>query len=111
MYGNGNGTLQGGAGGFAPPQMLDMPGTITPRTAAVSEQVAGLAKRTEALHQAISLLEQRIDCVVRPAPPAPQSGEKQPTPSVSMASALLEMNNRLEHALQRLDSLLNRIEL
>jgi hypothetical protein len=110
MYGSGgNGSLAmaGESVGYASP-----PGAAQ-RIPAVSEQVVGFSKRTEQLHELISGLERRIEAIVRPAPP-PAGGnaadKRSPAP-VSLAGSLSELNERLDYAISRLDSLVNRIEL
>lgn len=112
MYGGeGSAAVLGGPVGRAYDGERAMPSTTAPRVPAVTEQVTALAKRTDQLHGVISALEQRIDPIVRSAPQMPGNAAEKSPAEPGLAGVLREMNQRVEYALARLDSLLNRIEL
>lgn len=78
----------------------------------IAQQFEVTIKSIEAIHDAITRLETRVNAVLRQEP-SQTSGrdEVRLTPSVPLAAVLVETNARLQAAYVRLQSLVDRVEL
>jgi hypothetical protein len=113
MYGNGqDARAYGVANGGGAVGMAATPMNVqTARMPMVSQQVEALGKSTEVIHQLISQLEDRLSAVLMPTPPeGNQAREGRPHPGVALAAGLMEINARVESAVIRLNSLMQRVE-
>lgn len=110
-YGNGGGV---GSAAYAEGAALKVTaGTaVSQRIPMVMDELAGTEKRLEVLHNALSELECRLDHVTRAETPA-QAGDKlsQPHPGVQLGLTVMQNNGRIDHAIQRVQSLLSRLEI
>jgi len=75
-------------------------------------QLNRLDSVSEALHQALNELENRMAHVVMPEPPSPARTTSEPSHSpVGMTNRVATLNDRIEGAHRRIVSLLERIDL
>lgn len=100
-YGNG-GTAMAGAGASI----------NAARSGMVTAQIERQAKGAEQLIALISELEMRLSGVTRPDSPSPSEKASQDRQAlVPFANSLYDLNDKIEGACGRLQSLLNRVEL
>lgn len=116
MYGNGSDSVKQyvAPGSFSGAGMSVQVGASTaapPRMPLIVEQVQGMEKRLSGLHDAISNLESRLAPVLQPEPPSNEASAKPPQHGVGLADGLVEMNGRIEYAIQRISSVVRRAEL
>lgn len=80
----------------------------------IQEARSQLVQMVESLHNRLAQLENRLDGICRPSMPTPSTGTEtnKRIDAPSEYRAFLEsQNSALSHACDRLDSILNRIEL
>jgi hypothetical protein len=84
----------------------------TQRIPIVVQQMEALNKSTSALHELLSLLENRLSPVVLHAPQTNKADTREPRPQhgVPLADGLMEINAKIDAAAGRIASLLQRVE-
>lgn len=75
----------------------------------VYEEVARLERGTGNLHARLAELEDRLVAVLRPKPPQDECGKLIHTPPCPLAEALFREANCVEHAIGRVNDLLDRL--
>lgn len=113
-YGNGQQYGQyiaGGVGGVALGAQEGMPLDAPKRTPMLTQEFMGTEKRLEVLHDALTALEGRLSPIVQPEPPAtPSANTSAPYPGVPLVAGLAMLNARIDGAIGRVRSLIDRLE-
>jgi hypothetical protein len=96
---------------FAQRNMDAIPGLPTRTGGGAKEQIDVLTKETERLHDAIARLEGRLQFVLGPMPPA-SCGNAEKTPAMpTLTFVLRDLTERVSYAAQRINELIDRVDL